>query len=198
MKLTGNNRLKDLSDEAVIARFKESGKPAVLGIIYQRYARLVFGLCLKYLKNVCNAEDETMAIFERLLSDLQKHNIQYFRGWLYKYSKNHCLMILRKRSPQMIEFIPEMIRSDMNDTEQGALEPSETTIQTLNTLLNKLKPEQQLCIRLYYLKQLSYNDVSTYTGFSLNEIRSHLQNGKRNLRINFNKYEEYSHEDNTF
>ena len=76
MKLTGNNRLKDLSDEAVIARFKESGKPAVLGIIYQRYARLVFGLCLKYLKNVCNAEDETMAIFERLLSDLQKHNIQ--------------------------------------------------------------------------------------------------------------------------
>jgi RNA polymerase sigma factor (sigma-70 family) len=194
MKLTGNNWLKDLSDEAVIARFNESGNPAVLGVLYQRYARLVFGLCLKYLNNVCNAEDETMSIFEKLFADLQKYKIECFRAWLYKYSKNHCLMILRKKNPHMIEFVPEMTRIDINESEQDDSIPDEVMTQTLHQLLVKLKPEQQQCIRLFYLERLSYHDVSSSTGLSLNEVKSHIQNGKRNLRINFNKYTGYRDE----
>ncbi len=194
MKLTGNNRLKDLSDEAVIARFIESGNPAVLGILYNRYARLVFGLFLKYLKDFNTAEDETMAIFERLISDIRKYQIECFRAWLHTYCNNHCLMILRKKKPYFVDLIAETIASETYTSESDPQHTTETLIHTLNHLLSKLKPEQQKCIRLFYLEHLSYNDVSSHTGYSLSEVKSHIQNGKRNLRISLYKVTENNNE----
>lgn len=86
-----------LRDEEIISRFKECGNAAVLGILFDRYGKLVYGLCLKYFKNPTVAEDETMSIFEKLITQLSNQNIECFKAWLYIYSKNHCLMELRKK-----------------------------------------------------------------------------------------------------
>ncbi len=66
------------------------------GLLFERYTHLVFGVCMKYLKNTYDAEDAVMGIFEKLMTDLKNHEVRDFKNWLYRVSKNHCLMILRK------------------------------------------------------------------------------------------------------
>jgi RNA polymerase sigma factor (sigma-70 family) len=56
-------------------------------------------------------------------------------------------------------------------------------IETLLESISALKPLQQLCIRLFYLESLSYEEVAGHTGLSAGEVKSHIQNGKRNLKI---------------
>jgi RNA polymerase sigma factor (sigma-70 family) len=53
----------------------------------------------------------------------------------------------------------------------------------LKAALNELSHEQKNCIQMFYLEKLSYHDIETRTGFSFSQVKSHIQNGKRNLRI---------------
>jgi len=190
MKYSGNSSKKFMSDEEIIARFRANGNAAVLGTIFKRYHRLVDGLCLKYLKNTTAAEDETMCIFEKLIGDVQKYNIENFRAWFYTYSKNHCLMELRKRKPIIVEFDSNAISLSSEIYSGSAFEYElelEQKKNLLQTLIGFLKAEQRICLLEFYNNNKSYNDVSMLTGLSLKEVKSHIQNGKRNLKIQFEK-----------
>ena len=91
--------LKNISsnkpDEELVAVYKGTRDPEVLGQLFQRYIDLIYGVCLKYLKNPENAQDSTIALFEELGAKLLKHEVDHFKGWLYTLAKNHCLMRLR-------------------------------------------------------------------------------------------------------
>jgi len=50
-----------------------------------------------------------------------------------------------------------------------------------------LSTEQRTCIDLFYIKEMSYKDISQKTGYTLLQIKSHIQNGKRNLKIYLDK-----------
>ena len=178
-----------LTDEEIIARFRQSGNAAVLGTIFDRYSKLVFGLCMKYLKNRTQAEDETMAIFEKLIADLQKHNIECFKAWLFTYSKNHCLMELRRKKPGIVEYDNHLLSEKTEDYEEKIKKEkeNESLVKQLENLINFLKPEQQQCIKLFYLENNSYRDVSQQTGLTLKQVKTNIQNGKRNLRTQFDK-----------
>jgi RNA polymerase sigma factor (sigma-70 family) len=197
MKLFGNSS-KQMNDEDLIVRYRKTGNAAVLGTIFNRYARLVYGLCLKYMKNPANAEDETMAIFEKLITDLQKHNIVCFKAWLYTYAKNHCLMELRKIKPKMVEFSNEF-HQQMIDPDPFIKQEQETenerTHSTLRFIFSFLNTEQQICLSEFYNNNKSYKDVSLQTGLSLKQVKSHIQNGKRNLRIRFEKFNSKQEDD---
>jgi RNA polymerase sigma factor (sigma-70 family) len=189
MKLFRNSS-KNLSDEDIIARFKETGNAAVLGIIFNRYFKLVYGVCLKYHKNSTVAEDETMAVFEKLIIDLQKHHIRFFRPWFFKYTKNHCLMELRRKKPHIITY--ESFHQPFHETELTCqttdLMKKDHLYDQIDLFLGFLKPEQETCLRLFYMNNKSYKDVSACTGIPLNQVRSYIQNGKRKLKIHFEKY----------
>lgn len=190
MKYPGYSSKKFLSDEEIIARFRATGNAAVLGTIFNRYDRLVYGLCLKYMKNTTTAEDETMCIFEKLIGEVQKYDIENFRAWFYTYSKNHCLMELRKRKPIIVEFDSNVISLSSENSPGSAFEYEvelEKKKSLLQMLIGFLKKEQRTCLIEFYNNNKSYRDVSSLTGLSLKEVKSHIQNGKRNLKIQFEK-----------
>ena len=58
---------------------------------------LVYGVCLKYLKNRDESKDAVMQIFEKLIIEIPKQKIENFRSWLYVVTKNYCLMQLRSQ-----------------------------------------------------------------------------------------------------
>ena len=58
----------------------------------------------------------------------------------------------------------------------------EEKLEQLQDALVRLSEEQKKCIELFYFKEKSYKEVSDLTGFSINEVKSYLQNGKRNLK----------------
>jgi RNA polymerase sigma-70 factor (ECF subfamily) len=188
MGLFKSNKEPETSDEELITSYRFSHDTKYIGELYQRYTSLVFGVCMKYLKDPMEAEDAVMQIFEKLMEDLKRHEVDYFKGWLHMVARNHCLMKLRKDQTSLKR------ESGYQNHQQTLMESGESihlndeaaekeqVLELMHLHLSDLKEEQKTCIELFYLKDKSYKEVAEMTGFSLKEVKSHIQNGKRNLR----------------
>jgi RNA polymerase sigma-70 factor (ECF subfamily) len=179
---------KNKSDDAeVITLYKKTGDNLYVGILFERYSHLAFGVCMKYLKNEDDSKDAVLQIFENIIEDLKRFDIKSFGPWLHSVAKNHCLMQLRKK---------RMVFNDeqgVQQTEATLLtipynmpfmneDITEDHLKDLDAAIESLNAEQNKCIRLFYLEEKSYQEVSLFTGYSLNEVKSYIQNGKRNLK----------------
>jgi len=187
-------RKKELSDEELISKYKESSNTQWVGELYQRYTHISFAVCLKYLKNEDDAKDAVMQVFEKLMADLLKHEVQFFQAWFHTYLRNHCLMQLRK-SKSIISFNDE-INMGKNETELVEMEDGthlsdkeilELNLESLELAILQLKNEQQQCVRLFFLEEKTYKEIEEQTGFDYKQVKSFIQNGKRNLKIIMDK-----------
>lgn len=171
-----------LSDEELVIAYKQSSDLKVLGELFQRYMDLVYGVCLKYLKQSESAQDSVMAIFEELIIKLQKHEVENFKGWLYTLARNHCLMRLRSEKKAItVNFDVELVQSEESPHLNGELEKEEN-FRKLEYCLLQLQNEQRAVIELFYLQGKCYNEIVELTGMDWNKVRSHIQNGRRNLK----------------
>jgi RNA polymerase sigma factor (sigma-70 family) len=180
-----NNRLA--GDAELIRSYQRKGNTDDVGILFERYTHLVFGVCMKYLKNREDAEDAVMGIFEKLITDLKIHRVHDFKNWLYRVSKNHCLMILRKQNlkQRVLHEARMNIRQDFmeNAEEWHPLFGNDPDISILlHRAMEALKPEQRQCLEMMYYDKKSYKEIVVLTGYSLKQVKSHIQNGKRNLK----------------
>jgi RNA polymerase sigma factor (sigma-70 family) len=178
-----------LTDKELVALYKQSGDLAVLGELYQRYMELVYGVCLKYFKEPETAKDSVMQIFEELVSKLKKHEVDNFKGWLHQLAKNYCLMQLRTpKNMKTVEMKIELVQSEDNVHLNGALEKEEN-FKKLEYCLGELTNEQRQAIKLFYLDGKCYNEIVEITGQEWNQVRSLIQNGRRNLKLCMEKNE---------
>jgi len=172
-----------MSDAQLLEIYQADGPSLCLEVLFKRYMHLVYGVSLKYLKNKDAAADATQSLFEKLLTDLKTHQIDNFEHWLYRVCRNHCLMILRKAksSPHSA---PEgsLLQLSEDQSEAEEREQWEAQLQLLEHHLQQLKDDQRICIDLFFLRKQSYAQIVEQTNYSLKEVKSHIQNGKRNLR----------------
>ncbi|MCD4677152.1 MAG: sigma-70 family RNA polymerase sigma factor [Desulfobacula sp.] len=179
---------KNLEDEKLIKLYKERGEVEIIGELFERYTHLVFGVCFKYLKNEQDSQDVVLEIFEDLMESLKKNEVKNFKSWLYSVSKNFCLMRLRKGKTE-----EKAKQGYLNIFETEFVESSEllhlfSEDETNNKMIKlkkglvKLKEEQRICIEMLYLQNKSYIEVAGETGFSMKQVKSYIQNGKRNLK----------------
>ena len=89
------NRFHDKTDAELLQLYEQEQNPDWLGMLLQRYTLLLFGVCLKYLKNEDEAKDAVQQLFLKVLTEAGRHHIAYFKSWLYAVAKNYCLMKLR-------------------------------------------------------------------------------------------------------
>lgn len=172
-----------LPDRDLVNQYRESGDMNVLGELYQRYMELVYGVCLKYLKEPEAAKDSVIQVFEELVTKLRRHEVENFRAWLHQLAKNHCLMILRTpRNLKTVEFKVELVQNEENVHLNGVLEKEEN-FRKLESCLENLTDDQQRAIRMFYLEGKCYNEIAEITGQDWNQVRSFIQNGRRNLKI---------------
>ena len=183
MRISLFKNKKQLSDEEIVDRYKKNEDKDLVGILYERYAHLVLGLCIKYLKDEDEAWDAVSNIFEKLMIDLKKHNINHFKSWLYMVSKNHCLMILRQKSAAQKKEEAKKSFASLSLVPMEEKYEKEARINVLEEAIAQLKDEQKICIELFYIKEMSYRQIEDLTGFSGKQVKSFIQNGKRNLKI---------------
>ena len=166
-----------------MALYKESGDMTVLGELYQRYMELVYGVCLKYYKEPETAKDSVMQIFEELVSKLKRHEVDNFKSWLHQVAKNHCLMQLRTpKNMKTVEFKTDFVQTEEDVHLNGVLEKEEN-FKKMEYCLGSLVKEQSETIKLFYLEGKCYNEIVDITGQEWNQVRSLIQNGRRNLKI---------------
>lgn len=177
-------RKSDLSDEELLQRWQERRGDHWLALLFDRYLELTYGLCLRYLKEENRAEDATMMIYQELHRKLSNQEVRHFRNWLYSFVRNYCLMEIRRdqrssvdwNDPALMHFSETVHQEEEEELDQLELEAA------LQDCIRDLKEEQQRCIQLFYLENQTYKEIAKRTQLELGKVRSHLQNGRRNLR----------------
>ena len=182
------------SDTELVFAYRESGDLKVLGELYQRYMELVYGVCLKYLKEPELAQDAVMQIFEELVSKLKKHEVDNFRGWLHQVAKNYCLMQLRTPKNLKTVALPPLLMQNEEDVHLNGVMEKEENFQKLEKCIASLSDEQRTMIKLFYLDGKCYNEIVEITGLEWNHVRSSIQNGRRNLKLCMEKKESINKE----
>jgi len=171
------------TDEELLAEYRLDRRQEVLAELFMRYHGLIYGVCVKYLKDQDAAQDSVMNIYEELVKKLHNHEVENFKSWVYVLSKNHCLMELRKQKKMpTTEFQPEFMQSTEFSHLDNALEKEER-LNSLENCIEKLNEEQKASIKLFYLENKCYNEIVEETGMEWNKVRSLIQNGRRNLKI---------------
>jgi RNA polymerase sigma factor (sigma-70 family) len=169
-----------LTDQELLRHFYSDHNNEWLGSLLERYTMLLYGVSMKYLKNPEEAKDAVQQIFLKAITELHKYEVSYFSSWLYMIAKNHCLMSLRnQRRGISVDLVAEPVveKEDPDPLKNEAL------LKDLEEALKHLNQEQKTCIRLFYLERKSYQGIAKETGFSLLQVKSYIQNGKRNLRL---------------
>lgn len=167
-------------------QFIASGNLDVLGELYTRYMHLVYGVCLKYLRNREDAQDAVMQIFEKLIGTLQNHEVRNFKNWLYVLTRNHCLMVLRSKKAEDNRIVTDDFDKEFMESREE-LHPLDRddgiAEKALSDCIAHLKKEQRDCVELFYFQKLCYEEIARKLSLEVKNVKSHLQNGKRNLKI---------------
>ncbi len=173
-----------MSDQELLGKFYADHDNKWLGSLLSRYTLLLLGVCMKYLKNEEEAKDSVQQVFLKVIQELHKYRVEYFKSWLYMVTKNHCLMQLREKQGKITVEITDRLESKQ-ETESSLDEIwlNDRKLEIMEASLQELNPEQQQCVTLFYLQKKSYQEVSEATGYSLLQVKSYIQNGKRNLRL---------------
>jgi len=176
------------TDEELIGKYRETNNQEYVGRLFERYATFVFAISMKYLKDKEKSRDNTMQVFEKLLDNLKRFEVKNFKAWLHMITKNQCLMLLRSEKTRNKNIT--LYSNDEKSFMENEIEPhlddvneKEINLSHLNEALKSLAEKQRICVELFYLQEKSYNEVSEITGFTMNEVKSFIQNGKRNLKI---------------
>lgn len=170
------------TNEMLIKAFRSSGDQELLARLYLPHMDMVYGTSLKYLKDHDLAKDAAMNIYHELIDKLRRQEVKDFKSWLYVVTKNHCLMQLRKsKKMTTVEFEPAVMQFD--DTMHPDYDPEkEHDLLKLEVCLEKLQKDQQQAVRLFYMENKCYNEISEIVKHDWNKVRSLIQNGRRNLK----------------
>ncbi len=180
-------KMKTKEDQKLIDLYSETGDVEILGELFEPYMHLVYGVCLKYLKNRNDAQDMVIQIFEDLQLKIPQQEIENFKSWLYVVTKNSCLMYLRKYKHEQEKqniFAKEslLIMENTKVLHPIDRENDEEMEAALRSCIDKLKSQQKLCIELFYYEGKCYQEISDLLQFDVKKVKSYIQNGKRNLK----------------
>lgn len=179
-----SDRYQNISDTALLEKFYADKDNQWLGILLQRYTMLLLGVCMKYLKNEDDAKDSVQQVFLKAIAELHKYKVEYFKSWIYMVAKNHCLMKLRDRQGKA----PTVLNEQTMAIEEEPLSAQthidkDKLLDAMSMAIEELNAEQKQCVTLFYLDKKSYTQIADATGFSMMQVKSYIQNGKRNLKI---------------
>ena len=170
----------NLTDEELLHNYRADGDNQWLVYLLLRYTALLFGVAMKYLKNKTQAEDAVQQVFVKVLTHMPQEEIHNFKGWLYILMRNHCLQQMRDKNYHTDDASLENLSAP--ETDKDELAWRDNTLQQMEEAIELLNEEQRKTIVLFYLRKYSYEQIIAQTGYTFMQVKSFIQNGKRNLK----------------
>ena len=180
---SGNWEIMTSSDENIILEYKVTKNKRILAPLFKKYNEKLFGVAFYYLHERESAMDAVMEAYEVVFKTIDTKDITYYKGWLMSICKNICLKKIRDEK----KFSELKDNSDISVENEDEAVYSNETIEKILEFIPRLKENQRVCIEDFYLKGKSYDDISTSYEMTFKEVKSYIQNGKRNLKVMFEK-----------
>ncbi|NBC06821.1 MAG: sigma-70 family RNA polymerase sigma factor [Bacteroidetes bacterium] len=170
-------------DEELVVIYRERQDQSAYETLLNRHLHTIYLETLNYLKDQEEAKEATLQLCGTLSDKLRKYEIDNFLPWLKTVTRNHCLQLLKDKRRLRIDNIDN--ESDSIFVEFPTfdhLDNEEDLYEQLGDAVDELKKPQRDCIRLFHYQGKSYEEVSEITGYPLNQVKSHIQNGRLNLK----------------
>ena len=168
------------SDAQLVRKYRNSYNNSYIGELFQRYTHLVFGVCMKYLKDEKESRDAAEQIFELVVAELKRRDVKDFKNWLHTITKNHCEQILKSRK-ENIRNEAGAVNSNPNKEISGKYSTA-TESELVKTAIQQLDKTKQTCLELFYLEGKSYKEIAETMNFSLSQVKDHIQFGRKELK----------------
>ncbi len=184
--------LPDKSDEEIVA-LARTRNPEYFGDLVLRHQDKIFRFVRSLTFDPSAAEDLTQVTFERAFVALNTFNVEKkFTAWLFTIAKNQSFSYLRSQKNKRTIPLDAPLSADqteltLGDTiaSPGAL-PDETMdrdqhISQVRAALKKIKPSYRGILSLFYLEELTYEEIAQTLGLRLNTVRTNLRRAKLQL-----------------
>lgn len=178
-----SGKYANYSEQELLDRFYADGDKEWLGALLERYTLLLLGVCMKYLRQEDAARDAVQQIFLKAITEMEKYRVEYVKSWLYMIARNHCLMQFRDKNRFPVPVSDRLPVEEDRENRLMEVREKEKMLTFMHEELAHLSDEQRQCVTLFYLEKKTYQEVATQTGYSLGQVKSFIQNGKRNLRL---------------
>jgi len=180
----GEENLESVPDEVLAQRFQTTGGPQYFSEIFRRYKKSVFAGCLAMLRSRMVAEELTQETFIRLFTRIDTFRGGSFKAWIHRVARNLCLNQLADHGRG--EAISYEDARAPGEPVKG-LEPEFLIRNEVRTILNQLTAQQRITMKLFYLDGYRYGEIGERLGLSPEQVKSSLQNGKRQFRIRWQR-----------
>jgi len=163
--------------------YRQTGDLQAWSKIYDAYKKPIFEACLRLLNDKEDARDICSDVFLKALEHIGTfdENRPFF-PWLSRIATNLCIDAIRRKKRIEFEQQHNDPPDERADTPISIIEQKETR-RHIQQAIQQLKHEQRRCFCLFYILDKSYTEIVTLTGYSYNEVRSYIQNGRRNFKI---------------
>lgn len=182
------SKINAADDSVLLLQYRQTGDLVFIGELYKRYAKQILSACVYYFTDKDEAKDHVMQIFDKLIVELKSREVDNFKGWLSFVVRNYCISVIRKQKTdkkRLNDYQEHEYTMQSEETELALekIKDAELNEKLLKESLNDLKEGQRKCIDLFYLQNKSYQQIESITGYSSLEVKSYIQNGKRNLKL---------------
>lgn len=176
-------------DELELIRAVQSGNEEAWHGLVTRYSKVIWSATKNYNLSFGDREDIVQEVFIRLIHHINSYNPDKasFATWITVITKGICIDKLRQKKacrevllpPEELERIPSTNKQNANDNTNDTQE----MIKILRQIIEeKLKPNEKLVIRLFYMEKLSYSQIAEITGQDYNWVKNILHRTRKYLR----------------
>lgn len=178
--------MRQLSDAALVLRCIE-GDTEAFGEVVRRYEAAVYATAHYYVGRYGIAEDVAQEAFWAAYRSLRRlRDPNRLGAWLREITTRTAANWLRKNRSRLMHETPLPHRRTISieDARKGpdVLLQREDLYARLSRAIDTLPERYRLPVMLRYLQELSYDEISTFTGESRDEIRGILHRAGKQLR----------------
>ncbi len=169
--------LKDNLDQ-YIRKCADNVREAQLKI-YQLFSPVLYGLCLKYMRNEDDAKDVFQEAFVIAFQKMGQYKFEgSFEGWIKRIFINKLLETLKKKKKGVL-FL-DVFETDIADEEELELEPIEQ--EKLLEYIQELPDQYRMVFNLYVFEKMKHKEIAALLGISEGTSKSNLNRAKSILK----------------
>ena len=175
------------SDAALIQRTLDGDEGAFTTLV-KKYQKWVHTLVWRKIGDFHTAEELTQDIFLKVYKKLSTLKpLDRFPGWLYVITTRHCITWLRKKrvATTSLNAMPTTELEALCYAQYEAARGEEASVEhqreLVKRLLQKLPESERTVVTLYYLAEMTSEEVSAFLGVSPNTVRSRLRRARKRL-----------------
>ncbi|EMR03502.1 RNA polymerase sigma factor [Cesiribacter andamanensis] len=168
--------------DKLLIRMVRAGKPEVYRALVERYQDMVYNLCFKVLLDEDEAKDAAQEAFIKAYQALGTfREDSKFSTWMYRIATNEALArTRRKKRSAPLEEARHMASEGSGDNTPASLQQEERS-RYLHAALAQLEETDRLLISLYYLEEVSMDEVADISGLDKNLAKVRMHRARKKL-----------------